>query len=370
MMARAAEVFADAWGYGPAGTWSAPGRVNLIGEHTDYTGGLVLPFALEDRAHVTVAPRDDERIRLATPDAAIDLELAALGPGSPPGWAAYLAGAAWVLREAGHEIPGFDLALASEVPVGAGLSSSAALMSATLLALDDVHALGLDRAALAALGRRAENVVAGVPCGAMDHMASLCCTQGHALLLDTATGATRQVPLDPAKDNLALLLLDTGHPHALADGRYAERRAAIDAANDEMALATLTPGDVGGLPESWTDDVRRAAAHVITENARVRAAVTLLDRGDLAGIGPLLDASHASLRDDLRVSSPELDAVTAAARGAGALGARMTGAGFGGSAIALVPGDCVDAVTRAASDAVARARIRQVMPSAGASRDG
>ncbi len=367
MMAR--RLFADAWGYAPAGTWSAPGRVNLIGEHTDYSGGLVLPFALADRAHIAVAPRDDQRIRLATPDDTVDLDLAALGPGSPPGWAAYLAGAAWALREAGHDVPGFDLALTSDVPVGAGLSSSAALMSATLLALDDLHALGLDRAALAALGRRAENVVAGVPCGAMDHSASLLCTRGHALLLDTDTGASRQVPLDPANDDLALLLLDTGHPHALQDGRYAERRAAIDAADAALTLATLTPGDIGSLPDAWTHDVRSAAAHVITENARVRAAVDMLDRGDLAGIGMLLDDSHASLRDGLRVSSPELDAITDAARRAGALGARMTGAGFGGSAIALVALDRVTEVSAAARRAVPGARVRAVSPSAGASRD-
>ena len=369
MSARAADLFVDAWGYPPAGTWSAPGRVNLIGEHTDYSGGLVLPFALADRARVAVAPRDDERIRLVTPDATLDLDLAALGPGAPAGWAAYLAGAAWALREAGHDVRGFDLALASDVPVGAGPSSSAALMSATLLALDDIHALHLDRTMLAALGRQGENVVAGVPCGAMDHSAALLCAVGHALLLDTATGKTRQVPLDPGAHDVALLLLDTGHPHALADGRYAERRAAIDAAHEGSTLAHLTPEDITGLPNDWTDDVRRAATHVITENARVRAAVALLDDDNLAGIGPLLDASHASLRDDLRVSSPELDAITDAAREAGALGARMTGAGFGGSAIALVPDARVHAVSVAALRAVPGARVRSVSPSAGGRRD-
>ncbi|MFM9134041.1 MAG: galactokinase, partial [bacterium] len=340
------------------------------GEHTDYSGGLVLPFALDQRAHVAVATRDDDRIRLALAGGErAELTLADLGPGSPAGWAAYLAGAVWALREAGFDIPGFDLALESRVPVGAGLSSSAALMSATLLALDGIHGLGLDRPALAALGRRAENVVAGVPCGAMDHAASLLCTTGHALLLDTGSERTRQVPLDPEARDLALLLLDTGHPHALADGRYARCRAAIDAANAVTPLAALDPDDLAALPTGTSDDVRRAARHVVTENARVRAAVALLDAGQLEDIGPILDRSHASLRDDLRVSSPGLDAITSAARASGALGARMTGAGFGGSAIALVPRDRIDAVTRAASDAVPGARIRQVTPSAGACRD-
>lgn len=362
-------LFDATYGYAPTGVWSAPGRVNLIGEHTDYSGGLVLPFAIADRAHVALSLRADDLVCLAIDGDRRQMDITAIGPAAPPGWAAYVAGAAWALREDGHNIHGFDLALDSAVPVGAGLSSSAALMSATLIALNDLHDLQLDRPRLAALGRRAENVVAGVPCGAMDHMASLACTDGHALLLDTGSGAMRQVPLDTSARDLSFVLLDTGHAHALTDGRYAERRAAIDAANAFVHLAELTPDQVDELPRDWSDAQRRAARHVIEENARVRRAVTLLDAGDFASLGPLLDASHSSLRDDLNVSSPELDAITAAARGAGALGARLTGAGFGGSAIALVPNHHLATVARAAVGAVPGARVREVQASAGARRE-
>lgn len=367
---RAHRLFVESFRYTPTGEWSAPGRVNLIGEHTDYSGGLVLPFAIEDRAHVAVARRDDRLIRLVTGIDRSESSIDALGPGAPLGWPAYLAGAAWALRDSGHDVGGFDLALVSDVPMGAGLSSSAALMSATLLALADLHGLDLDRVQLASLGRRAENVVAGVPCGAMDHMASLICTHKHAMLLDTGSGAIRQVALDPGSHGLRLMLLNTGHAHVLSDGRYAERRAAIDAAAARVDLAALEPGNLADALTGADDGVRRAARHVVTENARVRAAVAMLDAGDFGGLGPLLDASHASLRDDLRVSSPELDSITSAARGAGALGARLTGAGFGGCAIALVPLGAVAAVTGAAIGAVPGASVREVAPAAGARRDG
>ena len=354
----ARELFLRTWGYPPAGSWSAPGRVNLIGEHTDYTGGLVLPFALAERAHVAAAPRRDRTLRMVCARGTAEVSLDEIGPSCPPGWPAYLAGAPWVLQAAGHAVRGADLALVSSVPAGAGVSSSAALMSAALLAVADLEATPLDRPTLAALGRRAENVVAAVPCGAMDHTASLCCVAGHALLLDTSTSTLRQLPLDPEGAGLALLLLDTGVPHALTDGRYAQVRATVERACED----SREPDDA----------TRRAARHIASENARVRRVADLLVEDRLAEIGPMLNASHASLRDDLRVSTPELDAVAAAAVAGGALGARMTGAGFGGSVIALAPRTDVRGVlaaVRRTAGELPGLTCREVTPSAGAARD-
>ncbi len=334
--------FGDWFGGRPEQVWLAPGRANLIGEHTDYNQGWVLPFALNLGVTVAAGRRGDGMLAIRSrqaPGAPADLPLAVLAPGAVTGWAAYPAGVAWALREAGHPLAGgASLAIDSDLPQGAGLSSSAALECAAALALNGLHGLDLPRPQLATLAQRAENDFVGVPSGIMDQSASLLSRAGHALLLDCRTGVTADVPLDPAAAGLALLIVDTGARHALGDGRYAQRRSECEQAAALLGVASLrdvtSPADLGRLDDPV---LRRRARHVVTENARVGQTVALLTGGDLAGVGGLLHASHASLRDDFEVSWPEADVAVDAAMAAGALGARMMGGGVGGSALALVP---------------------------------
>jgi galactokinase len=333
--------FGGCFGGPPGQVWLAPGRANLIGEHTDYNQGLVLPFALELGVTVAAGRRGDGVLAIRSrqaPAAPADIPLAGLAPGAVTGWAAYPAGVAWALREAGHSLDGASLAVDSDLPQGAGLSSSAALECATALALDGLHGLGLSRQELATLAQRAENDFVGVPSGIMDQSASLLSRAGHALLLDCQTGATTDVPLDPAGEGLALFIVDTGVRHALGDGRYAQRRSECEQAATLLGVESLRDVTSPAAADRLADPVlRRRARHVITENGRVEQAVALLTGGDLAGVGALLCASHASLAGDFEVSWPEADVAVDTAMAAGALGARMMGGGFGGSALALVP---------------------------------
>lgn len=363
-------VFAAAFGGAPDGVWSAPGRVNLIGEHTDYNGGLCLPIALGHRTFVALRTRDDDEVHLVSEREAEpwSVTLSQVAPGAVSGWGAYVAGVAWALRQAGQSVPGFDAAVVSTVPYGAGLSSSAALECAVavgLAALTGSAWTGPDvttdegRAWLAAACVRAENEIAGAPTGGMDQAASMRCTAGHALLLDTRSGAVRQVPFDLAGAGLELLVIDTRAPHALVDGQYAQRRATCEAAAASLGVATLREISPAALDEALAvldDDVSRARVrHVVTEIARVGEFVELLEAGQLRALGPVMDASHTSLRHDYEVSCTELDTAVAAARVAGALGARMTGGGFGGSAIALVPVGQAEQVAVAVREAFAAA---------------
>jgi galactokinase len=375
---RVAAAFRERTGHDPDGVWAAPGRVNLIGEHTDYNDGFVLPAAIDRVVRVAAGRSGGGRLRVwslqAGPPA--DLALAEVGPGRVDGWAAYPAGVAWALARAGVEVGGTDLVVDGDVPAGSGLSSSAALECATATALADLHGAGLDRPALAALARRAENEVVGVPSGVMDQMVSMLGRAGHALFLDTRSLESEQVPLGLEAAGLRLVVVDTRAGHRLVDGAYADRRAACQAAAATLGVAALrdaTIDQVEAAAEALGDPGLRRARHVVTENARVLAAVELLRAGDLDRLGPLLAASHASLRDDYEVSSPELDTAVDAAVEAGAVGARMTGAGFGGSAIALVPADLVGRVADRVGRAFAAAgfgppEVATVTPSDGARR--
>jgi galactokinase len=340
---QAAEAFLAWHGAPPEGVWHAPGRVNLIGEHTDYNDGWVLPFALDRGVVVAAARRDggtlDVRSRQAPHDA-VSLPLASLSAGSVTGWAAYPAGVAWAMREAGYPVGGASLVIDSDLPQGAGLSSSAALGCATALALAGLYETSAPRQELARLARRAENDMAGVPSGMMDQSASLLCTARHALLLDCRSGECSLVPFDPGTAGLALLVVDTGARHELTDGRYALRRLECERAARALGVASLRDvGDAARAAEIADPVLARRARHVITDNQRVLQAVALLEAGDVAGLGPVLHASHVSLRDDFEISWAQADAAVFAAERGGALGARMVGGGFGGSVIALVPAD-------------------------------
>jgi galactokinase len=341
--AAAERWFLACYGTGPAGVWHAPGRVNLIGEHTDYNDGFVLPFALAQGVRAAAARRDDGILELRSrqaPGGAVRADVRSLAPGSVPGWAGYAAGVAWSLLEAGHAIGGARIAIDSDLPQGAGLSSSAALECATAVALTGLYGRTLAPPVLAALARRAENDFVGVPCGILDQSASLQCRRGHALLLDCRSLDTDQVPFDLAAAGLELLVLDTRARHEHAGGAYADRRRACEQAAKLLGVPALR--DVTGVATlDRLDDpvLRRRARHVVTDNQRVHEVTALLRSGAVAGIGPLLTQSHRSLRDDFEVSWPEADAAADAAVAAGALGARMMGGGFGGSVIVLAPAE-------------------------------
>ncbi|MFD4602056.1 galactokinase [Streptomyces sp. NPDC058464] len=374
--------FEELYGTAPDGVWAAPGRVNLIGEHTDYNDGFVMPFALPHVATAAVARRTDGVLRLHSSDVdggIVELSLDALEPGTDREWTEYPAGVVWALREAGHPVTGADVHLASTVPTGAGLSSSAALEVVIALALNDLYELGLQRWQLARLCQRAENVYVGAPTGIMDQTASACCEAGHALFLDTRDLSQKQIPFDLAAEGMRLLVVDTQVKHAHSGGEYGKRRAGCEKGAALLgvdALRDIAYDDLDASLERLGDEaeVRRLVRHVVTEDHRVERVVALLEAGDTRAIGPVLTEGHASLRDDFQVSCPELDLVVEAANSAGALGARMTGGGFGGSAIVLTEAADVDTITKAVEEAFAAAgftapRVFEAVPSAGARQE-
>jgi galactokinase len=351
----------------------APGRVNLLGEHVDYNDGVVLPFAIGATVEATAGWRDDDHlvVRSAQRDDAVDVDLAALAPGRPGGWAAYAGGAVWALREEGAGLRGLDVAIDGRVPAGAGLSSSAAVECAVTLAVAALAGHEADPLHLARLAQRAENEFVGVPCGLMDQAASMLARAGHVLALDVAARATRDLRFDPAAAGLVVLVIDTRVHHDLADGAYAERRRSCEEAARRLGVASLRAASLADLARLEDPVLRRRVRHVVSEMARVDAAIGRLEAGDLVGLGPLMVASHESLRDDYEVSCAELDTAVEAALAAGALGARMTGGGFGGSAIALCPldrGAAVESAVRAAAAGAGHPdpEIFPVAPSPGA----
>ncbi len=364
---RAVALFRERFGGEPDGVWLAPGRANLMGEHTDYNDGFVLPFALGQG--VTAAASGSSASRRLTlcsrqePGTAVSVELDGLAPGQVTGWAAYPAGVAWALEAGGYPVPGACIAIDSDLPVGAGLSSSAALECATALALTALAGLEVPRADLVTIARRAENEFVGVPTGIMDQSASLRCQAGHALLLDCRSLEVAQVPFDPAGAGAGLLLINTRADHVLSDGEYGQRRAECEEAARRLGIPSLRsltePADVDRLDDPV---LRRRARHVVADNRRVLEVVALLRSisgssgapDAYAGIGGLLTQAHASLRDDFEVSWPEADAAVEAAVTAGAAGARMIGGGFGGSVLALVPAAFAGPVRDAVTSAFAR----------------
>ena len=342
-------------------TWMAPGRVNLIGEHTDYNAGFVLPFALPLGVTARATARDDDLLCITSSahDEPVTVRLSDLEPGAVDGWAAYAAGVAWSLRSAGIAVGGADVALDSDLPTGAGLSSSAALECAVAGALTTAYGIELDPSDHVQLCHRAENDFVGVPSGILDQSASVLCRAGHALFLDARDLQTRQVPLPLPGQGLAFLVIDTRVHHALADGEYAARRAECSRAAKALGVVMLRDAELADV-EALTDGLLRSRArHVVTENARVLRTVELLESGaDVRAIGALLIDSHRSMRDDFEISCRELDLAVDTAVAAGAHGARMTGGGFGGSAIALVDGDEAGTIVDAVENAFAEADLQ------------
>jgi galactokinase len=380
--ARAAEAFERLHGRAPAGVWSAPGRVNLIGEHTDYNDGFVLPFALPHRTAVAASPRSDDVLTVSTlhdrgrAETAAPVRIASLEPGTVTGWAAYPSGVAWVLREQGFSA-GADLVVAGDVPAGAGLSSSHSLECATALALLGLAGADPSRSDIAKWIQHAENDYVGAPTGLLDQTASLCCIAAHVLFLDVRSGESDQVPFDAGRHGLEVLVIDTRASHSNTESGYGDRRRGCERAAEILGVPSLRDVSLAGLDAALAAlpaELRPLVQHVVTENGRVLQTVDLLRADKYGDIGPLLSASHASLRDDYRVSCDELDVAVEAAESAGALGARMVGGGFGGSAIALVQADGRAEVEAAVTAAYAARsftapRMFTAVPSAGAGQD-
>lgn len=385
----------------PAGVWSAPGRVNLIGEHVDYAGGICLPFALSQRTYVAAALNQNGVYRVVSQFGSetmrAEIAMDQVCPGYPDDWAGYVVGTIWA---AGLDLPGLDIAIISDVPVGAGLSSSAALECSVALAAADLSAADLaetstngktqpDRTALMQAAIRAENEVVGASTGGLDQRIALFAEPGHALAIDFATDSTQQVPFQIADRGLAVLITNTNAPHSLADGQYASRRAVVDGVTSDLQVTSLryatdaeaasarwaeanAPDGVDAA--AWQDVVGKRVRHIVSEIARTATAIEQLQGGDLAGFGESMQASHASLRDDYEVSVAQLDVSVDVAMEHGALGARMTGGGFGGSSIALLPSEKVEQAAEAIARAFAEAGFAEpefavALPGAGARRE-
>lgn len=351
---------------------AAPGRVNVIGEHVDYSDGFVLPFAISNRTTVAIKKRTDKKIRLASAQrqsALFETSIDQLQPGAKGKWEMYPLGVIWALGIK----DGLDIYVDGKVPLGAGLSSSAALECSVATALNELFKLGHDVRDLARLTQKAENDFVGVPCGIMDQSISLMGKAGHALLLDCRDLSTKLVPMDLAASGLELLIIDTQAHHSLVDGGYAERRAACESAAAKLgkSMRELSIGELEANKSKLTDTEYRRARHAVSEIARVLDCVGALESQNFARVGELINQSHFSLRDDYNVSCPELDVAVDASLAAGALGSRMVGGGFGGSAIALIKKSELEITKSAIKKAFAEngfkePRFFQSLPSEGA----
>jgi galactokinase len=373
-MSAIARNFEELFGRKPEVISEAPGRVNLIGEHIDYSEGFVLPFAIADRTYAAIASRTDDLVRIAShqrKERIFSIDIHDVKPGSDGDWEKYVLGVIWSLGIT----DGLDILVDGSVPAGAGLSSSAALECSVAVALNQLCELNMSLRELARATQKAENDYVGVPCGIMDQSVSLMAQAGSALLLDCRDLSTETVPFSVADAGLELLIIDTQAHHALVDGGYAERRASCESVAAKLNIPSmrhLTLEVLTANKEKLNDTEFIRARHAVTEIARVQDAVIALRASDFVALGALINQSHNSLRDDYTVSCPELDVAVDASLAAGALGARMVGGGFGGSAIALIQADAVaqtrEAVTKAfESHGFKKPRFFTSLPSAGAS---
>ena len=338
ILEKAKSGFFEAFGYQPQGVWSAPGRANLIGEHTDYNNGFVFPFGIDRRTYVALSLRKDMICRVSSEldDKTHEYEISKKMPKGFD-WALYPLGVAWVMRESATS--GFDAYIVSDVPVGAGLSSSAAIECSVGSALNDIWGAGKTRQELALIGQKAENEVVGAPTGIMDQTASMLAQKDAAVMIDCLSLETELVPLGLSGQGLVVAVIDTTVAHRHSDGGYRSRRDSCEKGAKKMGVASLRELSEQDLPEmeQKLDDVTfRRCKHIVTENRRVLDAVDALKRGDLARLGELLLQSHASMRDDFEISVVELDTAVELAMEVGAVGSRMTGGGFGGAAIAII----------------------------------
>jgi len=373
-MASLEETFLELFGRKAEVLAEAPGRVNLIGEHIDYSEGFVLPFAIADRTYAAISRNNDGIIRIASQqrkNRIFSLDLKELRPGSAGEWEKYVLGVLWTLGIT----TGVDILVDGHVPSGAGLSSSAALECSVAVGLNTLFNLGASLEDLARATQKAENDYVGMPCGIMDQSVSLMGREGSALLLDCRDLTTESVPFDVASQGLELLIIDTQAHHALVDGGYAERRASCESVAAKFGIISmrhLTMELLDSRKSEITETEYIRARHAVTEIQRVKDAVTALRASDFTTLGRLINESHNSLRDDYTVSCEELDEAVETSRAAGALGARMVGGGFGGSAIALIKADQIGAVKDAIREAYAAKgfkapRFFTSLPSAGAS---
>ena len=373
-MASLSRNFEELFGRKPEVISEAPGRVNLIGEHIDYSEGFVLPFAIADRTYAAIASRTDGLVRIAShqrKEKIFSIDIHDVKPGSKGDWEKYVLGVLWSLEIT----TGVDILVDGSVPAGAGLSSSAALECSVAVGLNELFTLKKSLEDLARATQRAENDYVGMPCGIMDQSVSLMGKEGAALLLDCRDLSTESVPFNVADAGLELLIIDTQAHHALVDGGYAERRAACESVAAKLNIPSmrhLTLQVLEASREKITSIEFIRARHAVTEIARVLDAVTALRASDFVTLGKLINQSHNSLRDDYAVSCPELDLAVAASLEAGSIGSRMVGGGFGGSAIALIKAEDIskvrDAVTAAfESHGFKRPRFFTSLPSAGAS---
>ena len=373
-MSAISHQFQTLFGHLPEITSEAPGRVNLIGEHIDYSEGFVLPFAIANRTHAAISRSSDGLVRVASRqrrNQIFSISITDVRPGSKGDWEKYILGVIWSLGAT----EGLNILVDGDVPAGAGLSSSAALECAVAVGLNTLLHLGLDDKELARATQRAENDYVGVPCGIMDQSIALMGRAGSALLLDCRDLSTESIPFNVAEAGLELLIIDTRAHHALVDGGYAERRASCESAAAKLGVTSMRNLTMDQLLEgrkkiTETEFIR--ARHAVSEISRVLSTVDSLKSADFIQVGKYINQSHISLRDDYGVSCPELDVAVDASLSAGALGSRMVGGGFGGSAIALVRVEDVEKVRNAVADAFSKRgfkapRFFTSLPSAGAS---
>jgi galactokinase len=373
-MGSLAKTFESLYGCKPQVISEAPGRVNLIGEHIDFSDGFVLPYAIADRTHAAIARRSDSLVRIASnqrKDQLFTIDIADVKPGSAGGWEKYVLGVIWSLNVKS----GLDILIDGSVPVGAGLSSSAALECSVAVALNLLLELNISLEELARATQRAENEYVGMPCGIMDQSVSLMAHAGSALLLDCRTLSTQQIPFSVAEHGLELLVIDTQVHHALVDGGYAERRGSVESATQKLAVRSMRELSLEALDNARNDltpEEYKRARHSVSEITRVHDAVEALEVSDFKKLGALISSSHDSLRDDYTVSCPELNCAVQTALNEGALGARMIGGGFGGSAIALIQARDLEKTRTAITDAFTAAGFKKPrfftsLPSQGAS---
>ena len=359
-MSSIEEKFLETFGEEPELTAAAPGRVNLIGEHIDYSEGFVLPFAIKDRTLAAVRKRDDSIVRIASAqrrNKIVTVDIADVKPGLKGEWERYALGVLWSMGVT----TGVDIMIDGHVPLGAGLSSSAALECSVATAMNHLFDMGFSLEELARLTQKAENQYVGVPCGIMDQSVSLMATQGFALLLDCRDLSTRNIPFDVASHGLELLIIDTQAHHALTDGGYAKRRASCESVAAKLSVKSmreLSMAQLDAARDQITETEYIRARHAVSEMKRVLDCVDALSVGDFAKVGELINQSHVSLRDDYTVSCPELDTAVEASLAAGAMGSRMVGGGFGGSAIALIKASQTTQTIRAVESAFADKKFK------------